>query len=163
MRGTQAVSASPVSCAKVPRTETFCTTVIPAKGDLCATVIPAKAGIKRGGGLARMVSFTTPDVASSGKLRRGLCAPTIPALAGQGQSTSPRRHVPVSGRTGSRDRHDVGRASYSNSNILICPLAVFRDTASLSFLPSSCLLPKMMWYRGVLFELVTALSSAVYW
>ena len=41
-------------------------------GDLCTTVIPAKAGIQRGGGLARMVSFTTPDVASSGRLRKGL-------------------------------------------------------------------------------------------
>ena len=39
---------------------------------LCTTVIPAKAGIQRGGGLARMVSFTTPDVASSGRLRKGL-------------------------------------------------------------------------------------------
>ena len=44
----------------------------PAEGDLCTTVIPAKAGIQRGGGLARMVSFTTPDVASSGRLRKGL-------------------------------------------------------------------------------------------
>ena len=46
--------------------------VIPANGDLCTTVIPAKAGIQRGGALARMVSFTTPDVASSGRLRKGL-------------------------------------------------------------------------------------------
>ena len=49
-----------------------CTTVTPAKGDLCTTVIPAKAGIQGGGGLARMVSFTAPDVASSEKLRKGL-------------------------------------------------------------------------------------------
>ena len=47
------------------------TTVVPAKGDLCTTVIPAKAGIQRGGGLAKMVSFTAPDVASSEELRKG--------------------------------------------------------------------------------------------
>ena len=37
----------------------------------------------------------------------------------------------------------IGMNSYTN--ILNWPLAVFPDTASLSFLPSACLLPKIMW------------------
>ena len=48
------------------------TSVSPAKGDLCTTVIPAKAGIQKGGGLATVVSLETPDIASSGRLRKGL-------------------------------------------------------------------------------------------
>ena len=48
------------------------TSVIPAQGDLCTTVIPAKAGIQWGGCLARMASVTSPNVGSSGRLRKGL-------------------------------------------------------------------------------------------